>query len=186
MATDTGFQHYFTTFRRTLPRPVVITPFYLWKRSKSTRSSIKSALEPVSTRVSTDMESQTSLTNGNHHDSPPATDGPPPPPVSNFDPDIFRTYLLSLLPPVIGAKPSDLHSLFDEEFEERVSRFAADTGGVIYVVQVKEESEGVLICLLSFSMTPTRMFRRLESDIRLSVDPASYIPSIARNHTRAN
>jgi dynein heavy chain 1 len=88
------------------------------------------------------MESQTSLTNGNHHDSPPATD-PAPPPVSNFDPDIFRTYLLSLLPPVIGAKVEDLHSLFDDQFEERVSRFAADTGGVVYVVQVKEESEGV-------------------------------------------
>lgn len=105
------------------------------------------------------MESQTSLTNGNHHDSPPATDGPPPPAVSNFDPDIFRTYLSSLLPPVIGAKPSDLHSLFDDEFEERVSRFAADTGGVIYVVQVKEESEGVPTILLSFYNMPTRMFR---------------------------
>jgi hypothetical protein len=186
MATDNGFQHYFTTFRRTLPRRVVIAPSYLWKRPKSTRSSIKSALEPVSTRVSTDMESQTSLTNGNHHDSPPATDGPPPPAVSNFDPDIFRTYLSSLLPPVIGAKPSDLHSLFDDEFEERVSRFAADTGGVIYVVQVKEESEGVPTSLLSFYNMPMRMFRRLESDICLPPDPASHVPSITRNHSRTN
>ncbi|KIM47305.1 hypothetical protein M413DRAFT_440753 [Hebeloma cylindrosporum] len=104
------------------------------------------------------MESQTSLTNGNHHDSPPATDGPPPPPVSNFDPDIFRAYLLSLLPPVIGAKPSDLHSLFDEEFDERVSRFAADTGGVIYVVQVKEESEDDTNPTYVYHLTPHLLY----------------------------
>ncbi|KAH9487400.1 Dynein heavy chain, cytoplasmic [Psilocybe cubensis] len=86
------------------------------------------------------MEPSQSMTNGssNHHDpSPPAE-----PPASTFDPEIFRRYLESLLPPVIGAKISDLDSLFDEEFDERVSRFASDTGGVIYVVQVKEETEG--------------------------------------------
>jgi hypothetical protein len=66
-----------------------------------------------------------------------------PEPTSAFDPEIFRSYLLSLLPPVIGAYPSDLDSLFDEEFDARVARFASDTGGVIYVVKVKEESEGM-------------------------------------------
>ena len=62
---------------------------------------------------------------------------------STFDPEIFRSYLLSLLPPVIGAYLSDLDSLFDEEFDARVARFASDTGDVIYVVKVKEESEGM-------------------------------------------
>ena len=42
-----------------------------------------------------------------------------------------------------GAYPSDLGSLFDEEFDARVARFASDSGGVIYVVKVKEESEGM-------------------------------------------
>jgi hypothetical protein len=33
--------------------------------------------------------------------------------------------------------------LFDEEFDARVARFTSDSGGVIYVVKVKEESEGM-------------------------------------------
>jgi dynein heavy chain 1 len=63
-------------------------------------------------------------------------------PSSTFDTSLFRSYLLALLPPVIGASPAELQSLFDDEFEDRVSRFAAEGGGVIYVVKVKEESEG--------------------------------------------
>ncbi|PPQ84103.1 hypothetical protein CVT26_013218, partial [Gymnopilus dilepis] len=47
----------------------------------------------------------------------------------------------SIFCPQIGAKPSDLDSLFDNEFDKCVGRFAADTGGVIYVVQPKEEGE---------------------------------------------
>ena len=135
MSSDHGFfQHYFTTYRKTLPKRSLTAPFNLWKRSNSTRSSIKS----VSEIFSRDMDPPSSLapTNGslNHQE---------PEPTSAFDPEIFRTYLLSLLPPVIGAYPSDLGSLFDEEFDARVARFASDTGGVIYVVKVKEESEGM-------------------------------------------
>lgn len=63
-------------------------------------------------------------------------------PSASFDPDIFRKYLLALLPPVIGADPADLDTLFDDEFDERVARFANESGGVIYVVKTKEESEG--------------------------------------------
>ena len=74
-----------------------------------------------------------------------------PEPTSAFDSEIFRSYLLSLLPPVIGAYPSDLESLFDEEFDARVARFASDTGGVVYVVKVKEESEGMSSCLTPIS-----------------------------------
>ena len=43
--------------------------------------------------------------------------------------DIFRRYLLSLLP-VIGANVPDLQLIFDDEFNDRVVRFSADTGGV--------------------------------------------------------
>ena len=67
----------------------------------------------------------------------------PEPTASVFDTEIFRSYLLSLLPPVIGANPSDLESLFDEEFDARIARFASDSGGVVYVVKVKEDSEGM-------------------------------------------
>jgi len=59
-----------------------------------------------------------------------------------FDSSIFRAYLLSLLPPVLGAAPEELESIFDDEFEERVARFAAEGGGVIYVVKVRDEAEG--------------------------------------------
>ena len=64
-------------------------------------------------------------------------------PVSQpFDSSIFRSYLLSLLPPVLGASLEELESIFDDEFEERVSRFAAEGGAVIYVVKVRDEAEG--------------------------------------------
>ena len=69
---------------------------------------------------------------------------------SSFDTDIFRQYLLNLLPPVLGANVADLNSLFDHEFGERVSRFASDTGAVIYVVQAKEDHEGKMSPLESF------------------------------------
>ncbi|KAF9527881.1 cytoplasmic dynein heavy chain 1 [Crepidotus variabilis] len=81
-------------------------------------------------------------TNGTHHDD--SSNSTPGASTSNgtaFDPEIFRRYLKSLLPPVIGASPEDLEGLFDDEFEERAVRFSADTGGVVYVVQVKEESD---------------------------------------------
>lgn len=49
---------------------------------------------------------------------------------------------MSLLPPVLGALPEDFVSMFDEEFDERVTRFAAEGGGVIYVVKTRDEAEG--------------------------------------------
>ena len=50
--------------------------------------------------------------------------------------------MLALLPPVIGALPSELDSLFDDEFDECVATFAAESGGV-YIVKVKDEVEGL-------------------------------------------
>jgi hypothetical protein len=86
------------------------------------------------------MDTTAAATNGHHHDPPQSESQTQP---LSFDTDIFRTYLLALLPPVIGALPSELDSLFDDEFDERVARFAAESGGVVYIVKVKDEVEGL-------------------------------------------
>ena len=91
------------------------------------------------------------MSNSSSRDMDPQTNGSSnqeAEPTSAFEPEMFHSYLLSLLPPAIGASPSDLESLFDEEFDTRVSRFASDTGGVIYVVKAKEESEGASLLIL--------------------------------------
>ncbi len=85
------------------------------------------------------MEPPISSPATNGHDTPPP---PAQPPTSIFDSELFRSYLLALLPPVIGVLPSELGSLFKEEFDERVTRFAGEEGGVLYVVKVKDEVEG--------------------------------------------
>ncbi|KAI6101817.1 dynein heavy chain, N-terminal region 1-domain-containing protein [Pisolithus sp. B1] len=51
---------------------------------------------------------------------------------------MFKSYLLSLLPPILGTSSEELFSLFDNEFEERVTWFTADGGGMIYIVKIKE------------------------------------------------
>ena len=60
------------------------------------------------------------------HDPPNPTE--PQPAAPAFDAAQFKTYLLSLLPPVLGASPDELESIFDDEFEERVGRFAGEGG----------------------------------------------------------
>ncbi|RXW16544.1 hypothetical protein EST38_g9308 [Candolleomyces aberdarensis] len=88
-------------------------------------------------------------------------DGLTPPPgeaststsASSFDPGVFRSYLLALLPPVIGASPSDLESLFDDEFDARVTRFASEAGGVLYVVKTKEDFEDDAPPLYAYHLT---------------------------------
>jgi len=78
--------------------------------------------------------------NGHHHDQPQTESQTQP---LFFDTDIFRTYLLVLLTPVIGALPSESDLLFDNESDERVARFAAESGVVVYIVKVKDEVEGL-------------------------------------------
>lgn len=80
--------------------------------------------------------------------TPLATNGhsttePPVEPSSSFDPAIFQSYLQALLPPVIGASPTELDAIFDNEFNDRVMRFASEGGGVIYVVKAKDEVDGM-------------------------------------------
>lgn len=63
--------------------------------------------------------------------------------VTAFDPELFKSYLLSLLPPIFGATREELeYTLFDDEFEDRVSKFAAEGGSVLYVQKVRDEAEG--------------------------------------------
>ncbi|KAK0438444.1 dynein heavy chain, N-terminal region 1-domain-containing protein [Armillaria borealis] len=52
-----------------------------------------------------------------------------------------------LLPPVIGATPAELDSLFDDEFNDRVARFSSEGGGVH---EVEEEAEQTY----SYQLTP--------------------------------
>ncbi|KAF8710762.1 dynein heavy chain, partial [Rhizoctonia solani] len=62
----------------------------------------------------------------------------PPAPASSFDPAQFRTYLLALLPPVIGATVDEIEAtLFDSEFDEKSTRFAAEGVEAIYIVKTR-------------------------------------------------
>lgn len=84
--------------------------------------------------------------------TPPATNGiiSPDPSIeptnlTTFDVGIFRHYILTLLPPVLGATTEDLeNSLFDHDFDERVSKFAIEAGSVVYVLKRREEVTGTL------------------------------------------
>ena len=70
-------------------------------------------------------------------------------PAIPFDPSVFRSYLISLLPPILGASSEELDSIFDDDFDDRVSRFAGEGGGVVYVVKKKDEQEGPSFSLSS-------------------------------------
>lgn len=62
---------------------------------------------------------------------------------TSFEPALFRNYLLSLLPPIVGASQDELlATLFDDDFDEKVTKFAGEAGGVIYVLKIRDEGEG--------------------------------------------
>ena len=84
-----------------------------------------------------------------------------------FDPSLFRSYLLSLLPPIFGASPEELESIFDDDFHERVSRFAGEGGGVIYVVKKKDEQECKLSLPSSFLSSSTEHSRGHATNLHL-------------------
>ena len=94
------------------------------------------------------------LTNGTAHTNGITPDGPSEP-VITFDPSIFRSYLSALLPPLLAAHPDDVESLFDSEFDERISRFAGEGGGVMNIVKKKDEVEGECIPRLRRSLSPS-------------------------------
>ncbi|KAH9066966.1 dynein heavy chain, N-terminal region 1-domain-containing protein [Lactarius deliciosus] len=90
-------------------------------------------------------------TNGTNGTSPIPHDEAAP--SSSFDPGIFRTYLLSLLPPVLGATPAEIDSIFDDEFDERVTRFASEGTGVIYIAKRRDEVEDDMPPTFSYLLT---------------------------------
>jgi hypothetical protein len=81
----------------------------------------------------------TPATNGIISSEPSLEPANPP----TFDIEVFRNYILTLLPPVLGASIDELEgSLFDQDFEDRVSKFAAEPGAVVYVLKRKDEVTG--------------------------------------------
>ncbi|EIN13215.1 dynein heavy chain protein 2 [Punctularia strigosozonata HHB-11173 SS5] len=99
---------------------------------------------PTTNGLTTNGINGTNGTNGiNGRHSPGDTVGEPSTSAtaSTFDPSVFKTYILALLPALLGASPEDLADLFDDYFEERVARFAAEGNGVIYVSKIKDDVE---------------------------------------------
>ena len=134
-----------TYYRKPLPR------VFSWAFRNPSKTKLgsgsKNRLEDVTTRnlssdtmTSIDTPHTNGATNGVVHDGEPAITTSTPSP---FDPAIFKAYLLALLPPLLAAAPHELDYLFDDEFTDRVQRFASEGGGAMYVVKKKEESEGM-------------------------------------------
>lgn len=154
MASDGIFQQYFTSYRRTPPLRFATAAFgrfgvlgrqkTLSRTSSISKTSVDETVPPhVMAAVEGPLAPLTTTNGTLPHD-------PPVEPSATYDPSIFRSYLLALLPPVIGASPAELESLFDDDFDERVSRFASDSGGVIYVVKVRDEAEGAWCAFLRY------------------------------------
>ena len=96
------------------------------------------------TAIESGMAPLSPPTNGTLAPADGLPDGAPtPPPTSTFDPALMRPYLLALLPPMLGCMQAELEDqLFDADYEERVTRFAAEGGGPLYIVKRKEGVEG--------------------------------------------
>ncbi|KAG8937242.1 hypothetical protein FRC03_010096 [Tulasnella sp. 419] len=78
--------------------------------------------------------------NGYSHQIGADLNGASSPQGSSFDLGLFRNYLLTLLPPLLAASQQEIEdSLFDTDFDERVLRFAAEGGTVLYVQKVKTD-----------------------------------------------
>lgn len=98
-------------------------------------------------------EDSSQLTNGNGNGTAAA-------PLPSVDSDVFRSYLLALLPPVLGASVEDIEgTLFDEEFDEKVLRYASDGNSVIYVAKTRIDSEGVPCDLLMWAYRAATDYR---------------------------
>ena len=93
------------------------------------------------TSVESPLSNGTSRTNGALNGNGDLHEPISSEPAIPFDPSVFHSYLLSLLPPIFGASPEELESLFDEDFDDRCSRFAGEGGGVVYVVKKRDEQE---------------------------------------------
>lgn len=102
-----------------------------------------------------------------------------------YDPSLFRAYLLALLPPVIGASAEELEAtLFDHEFEERVSKFSGEGGSVIYVVKVKDEVEGEFIRMYGTREIINLVHRRRTGHLFLFTYSPPRLCPFTRQHSR--
>lgn len=126
---ESGFQYYFGSFRR-------------WSKTDRYTKKPKAMAEPLSP-----------LTNGHDNSEPSIQTQPDQPP--QFDPEILKAYLQALLPPVIGTSHSDLVSLFEQDdFADKVTQFATESGGVIYVVKAKDDVEEESVQTYHYTLTP--------------------------------
>lgn len=103
--------------------------------------------------MASSLEPQELYANGTNGTPPLASDATlpiPPSAAPSFDPAQFRTYLLALLPPVLGASVEELeNSLFESEFDERATRFAAEGAEAVYVVKTRRgDPDGMLYRLM--------------------------------------
>ncbi|EJD04235.1 uncharacterized protein FOMMEDRAFT_146241 [Fomitiporia mediterranea MF3/22] len=84
-------------------------------------------------------------------------DGPPTTASTvTLDPTVMRSYLLALLPPILGVEQSEFEDqVFDAEFEERVARFACEGGSPLCIVKRKVEAEGNSPQIYRYQVTST-------------------------------
>lgn len=96
-------------------------------------------------------------------------------PTTQFDVSLFRSYLSALLPPVVGALPEELDDLFESgDFDETVSKFAAEGSDVIYVVKRRVDLEGSVFC--DMFLFAIRVFD-LDLDVVVGLQTTEYQPS---------
>ncbi|KAJ3925534.1 MAG: hypothetical protein NXY57DRAFT_1068826 [Lentinula lateritia] len=107
----------------------ILSACRIWSDACSQEASlqIRWALKPTRDQPheQTDSSLPPPTTNG-HSETPPAK-----PTAPFFNPEIFCLYflaLLALLPPVIGALPSDLERIFDTDFDKHISQFSGEGG----------------------------------------------------------
>ena len=114
-----------------------------------------STLEPPSMPLSPAL-------NGSHDALSPSLDPPASASSTNgtangnanpvFDLGAMRAYLLAVLPAMFGAALEELEvPLSGEDFDERMMRFAGESGGPLYVVKVKEGGEGASLLVTSLN-----------------------------------
>ena len=146
-------QQYFTTHRKPLPRVLA----WSFRNPSKTKLGSQKGLGKTISRTNSTSDTMSTveapLTNGtgsahiNGNGSAQA-DGPSEPAIP-FEPSVLRRYLQLLIPPLLGATEEDIETLFDDDFDERVTKFASEGGGAIYVVKKKEDTGGEYSSLLS-------------------------------------
>lgn len=117
----------------------------------------------------------------------PSTNGNSSAPLTSFDPAVFKSYLLALLPPVLDASLEDLQdTLFDDEFDDRAVKFASDGGGVVYIAKTRLDSEGMQNALVLCGRRACSLVacRRRATVLLIPPFPSPRLYIIYRNYSR--